>query len=125
MRVKDLVAILPEGTRFASSADLVREVGEREAAALRTSGTADAALSNAFGLGTEIDVLASAPLERLGAIPVAARTAFIAAGITTLGAFAEKQPKELAAILKKARVPSSAGDIPAWLTTAGTLLKTK
>lgn len=125
MRVKDLVAILPEGTRVASSADLVREVGEREAAALRTSGTVDAALANTFGLGTEIDALATAPLERLGAIPVAARTAFIAAGITTLGAFAEKQPKELAAILKKARVPSSAGDVPAWLSTAGTLLKTK
>src|SRR5688572_21823020 len=100
MRVKDLVAIIPEGTRFATAADLVREVGEREAAALRTSGTAEAALANAFGLGTEIDALVAAPLERLGAIPVAARMAFIAAGITTLGTFAEKQPKELAAILK-------------------------
>jgi hypothetical protein len=125
MRVKDLVAILPEGTRFTSSADLVREVGEREAAALRTSGTADAALANAFGLGTDVDALSAAPLDRLGAIPIAARTAFVAAGITTLGDFAAKQPKELAAILKKARVPSSAGDIPAWLSTAGTLLKTK
>jgi hypothetical protein len=125
MRVKDLVAILPDGTRLATSADLVREVGEREAAALRTSGTADAALANAFGLGTEIDTLAAAPLERLAAIPVAARTAFIAAGIKTLGDFAEKQPKELAAILKKARVPSAAGDVPAWLSTASTLLKTK
>ena len=125
MRVKDLLAILPEGTKLASSADLVREVGEREAAALRTSGTVDAALASTFGLGTEIDALAAAPLERLGAIPVAARTAFVAAGITTLGAFAGKQPKELAAILKKARVPNAAGDIPAWLSTAATLLRTK
>jgi hypothetical protein len=69
--------------------------------------------------------LPAAPLERLGAIPTAARAAFIAAGITTLGAFGAKQPKELAAILKKARVPTSAGDIPAWLNTANTLLKTR
>jgi hypothetical protein len=125
MRVKDLVAILPEGSSFTSSTELLREVGEREAAALRTSGTADAALANAFGLGTEIETLPAAPLERLGAIPTAARAAFIAAGITTLGDFGGKQPKELAAILKKARVPTSAGDVPAWLNTATTLLRTR
>jgi hypothetical protein len=85
----------------------------------------EGALSAAFGLGTEVATLPEAPLERLGAIPTAARTAFVAAGITTLGAFSAKQPKELNAILKKAGVPATAGDVPAWLATTGTLLKTK
>jgi len=125
MRLGDLLAILPTGTRFASSADLLRDVTEREAAALRTSGTVDAALTAAFGLGTDVATIADAPVERFGAIPVAQRQALIKAGITTLGALAAKQPSDLAYIVKKAGVSAPASEIAAWHTTADALLKTK
>ena len=124
VKVKELVGILPEGTRFGAPADMLAAVIEREAAAIRTSGRSAAARTAVFGLGADISKMADAPLDQFVAIPAAPRTALIAAGFTTLGKLSAADPDAVARMLKARGVPASNGDVAGWQASAKTMTMT-
>jgi hypothetical protein len=121
--VRDALAILPAGARFNSVDAMVDAIGEREAAALRTSGEDVAAISSALGVGQEVTNVAEAPVTRLEGIPQATRTALVSAGFDTVDKLARATPAELATRLQAAGVRASAGEAAGWTASARTLVR--
>jgi hypothetical protein len=94
--LSDLVDILPAGERFTDPEALSNEVTQREAAAARTSGLADAVVASNFAaLGPQPTNLAQAPIDSTTSIPNATRAGLVAAGIGTVGALAQATPAQL------------------------------
>jgi hypothetical protein len=124
--VKDTVAIVPDGTSFATGDALVNDVTSREAAALRTTDGAAAAIASALGADAATGTVASAPVEKFSAVPDNAKAALINAGIDTMQKLANANPRDVLAVLNKAGVQNlSAGDVANFTTRAKTLVLLK
>lgn len=121
--VRDIARVLPAGGRFASLDALVDEVSEREAAIVRTTVGADAAVGAALGLEGGVTEIASADVERLEAIPSRARVALARNGIESVGALAEAKPEAIAAILEAEGVRAGVADSAGWTRLARTLTR--
>jgi hypothetical protein len=123
--VRDVVRILPDDTRFASLDAMLDDVAMREAAALRTSDTGDASLVGAFGLDVDVKSVSDAPIERYAAIPPAARTALVTAGIRTMGELAKADPATLAKVFQREAVAADKNDAAEWTAGARALVFTR
>jgi hypothetical protein len=112
--MSELIDIVPADARFTDAAALNETVTEREAAAARTSGLADAVLAANFAaLGATLDKVADVGIDATVSIPEATRTGLLAAGIATVGALAAASPDEvrnkLAAQGVDVNAPTAAG----------------
>jgi hypothetical protein len=105
LAVRDLVVMLPEDAKFFSLDAMSAEITERETAALRTTpGVRDAAALS-LGLAGQVDgTLDGASIEQFNALPMAARTALVRNGITTIGKLSSVSGREISAILEKEKV---------------------
>ncbi len=103
--VRELLAIVPDGAKFANLDALGNEITERETAALRTTpGVRDAA---ALTLGVTVQAgakLDTAPVDRLDTLSTAARSALARNGIDTVGKLAGLSTAKVSEILAKERV---------------------
>jgi len=122
--VKDLVAILPDTASFKTPQEMLDAVSEREAAALRTSGGASAAVALSLGLEVAPKDVGTATLDRFNAIPQNARTVLISKGIDSISKLAAAKPEDIAKTLADAGVQGvKVGDPGAWTTIAKTLTR--
>ncbi len=122
--VRDLVAMLPPGTNYANLDAMVGDVSDREAAALRTTEGARATVATSLGLAGPAANIATAPLDRFGALAPEARAALLKNGIDTLGKFADLGAARAGELLKKEGVTTvSQGDLTEAANIAGTLKK--
>ena len=121
-RVSAVLAGLPDETPIAGADALVDAVAQQNAAIIKSTGGADAAIAGSFtDLGTNVETVSAAPVGRLEAVPAEARTALAAAGIDTVGKLADTSSAELAQKLTAAGVQTSAADVAGWKGTARTL----
>jgi hypothetical protein len=123
--VRDVVRILPEGTRFPTLDAMLDDVATREAAALRTSETGDASLIGAFGLDVDVKAVSDAPIERYATIPPAARSALVTAGIRTMGELAKASPGDLAKVFQREAIAADKNDAAEWTAGARALVFTR
>jgi hypothetical protein len=123
--VRDLVRILPEGTRYPTLDAMLEDVAAREAAALRTSDAGDASLISAFGLDVDVKAVTDAPIERFATIPPAARAALVTAGIRTMGELAKASPADLARVFQKEAIAADKNDAAEWTAGAKALVFTR
>ncbi len=121
--LRELVEILPEGASYRTLEELVEDVAEREAAALRTTSGASAAIASAFGLETEAESVATAPLDRMAGLPAKVRTALVKNGIDTVEKLSAADPRSLAQIMRREGVEVTAGEPAAWRMNARTLTR--
>lgn len=120
--IRQLVSILPESATLGNLDLLVQALGEREAAALRTTSGADAAIAAVFGLETRADTVGKSPLDRFSSLPRKARTVLISQNVKTMNEFADKAPVQIAKLLNSQGVETSVGEAAAWVTEAKTLI---
>lgn len=123
--VRTLVEILPANTRFGSLDDMLASVAERQAAAIRTTSGAPAAIAEAFGLETDVETVAGASIDRFSAIPSKVRGALILNGIDTMEQLADLAPREMMEIVRGAGVEIGAGEAASWSMAARTLMMTR
>jgi hypothetical protein len=121
--IADAVAIVPPGTTFNSVNDVVNAVSTGEAAALRTTSGTPEAVASTFGVGTDVQSVAAAPVDRFDALPQGAAGALKNAGIDTMDKLAAADPGTVATALQHAGVASSAGQVAGWKTAAQTLIR--
>lgn len=122
MKVREMLAIVPDDTRFNSADEMVHVVADREAAALRTTEGAGAAIANAFGVERDVGTVADAKVERFETIPADARTAMVGAGVDTMDKLAGANADDLANRLRTAGVANvSPGRVASWAAVARTL----
>lgn len=120
-RIGDLVDILPQGARYASVDTFMTAVVEREGAAIRTSGAADAAVFGSFDIGTEVTNVAQAPVESYTLVSEEARAALVTSGISTVGDLARMSAGQLQKMLVKGGVEVSLGEAAGMLAGAKTM----
>jgi len=121
--VRGLVDILPSAARFALLNEMVTAVAEGEAAALRTTSGATAAIASAFGLGTELDNVAKASIDKFEAIPFKARGVLLTKGVTTMELLVNAGPDKIVQMLKDAGIDVSRAQAAEWTAMANTLIK--
>jgi hypothetical protein len=121
--VSDLIDILPSTARYQTPESFAAGLAEREGLALRTSGTADAAVQSALGFqGAPTSGIADASIHDFQVVPAQARTALAAGGITSVGALAKQSPAALATALRQGGVTGvTAGDAAGWVAAAQAL----
>jgi hypothetical protein len=121
--VRELVALLPDTGRFGSLDALATDLLERESAALRTTEGAAQSVASALGLGADSRDLGSVPVDRLGALPPAARQALLRAGVDTIEKFATMPTAEAHTLLTREGVQVGLGEVAEAATIAKTILK--
>ena len=122
MTVKDLLAVMPDDAAFVSADAFVAGLSQREGLALRTSGTADAAVTAAFPFRELSGAIADASITEFEAVPEDVRNTLAAAGIKTVGQLATTNAAALAKLLAGAGVPGVATPLAAqWIATATVL----
>jgi hypothetical protein len=119
--LRELLEVLPMNAEFASLDAMVDAVAERDAAAIRTEGEADPLLIAHFGLNEEATTVAEAPVARLETVPERARRALVAGGVETIGNLAERNPTELADLMRASGVEMSRGEAAEMIGRARTL----
>lgn len=121
--VRDLIDILPGDAVFENLDKMVTDLVDREAAALRSTGGVDAAIS---GLGIDVSRQkpSDAPLDKFDAIPPDVRAALIRNGIDTVGKLSDAGPKKITTIVSEERIPGvSVGDAADWNARAKIIAK--
>jgi hypothetical protein len=116
----DALDIVPDTSSFKSADTLLKAVAEREAAAIRTGGEADALLTSALGF-EEVTSVASTSLERYEAIPEPARAALLSIGVETMGALAQQSGPELAKALQQEGFAADESEVTGWVAAAGVM----
>jgi hypothetical protein len=120
--IAELVKILPAEAEYDSLDAMVKDAAERNAAVIRATDTADAAIASTFtDLGAGVETVGEAPIERLSVIPADVRTALVAAGVDTVAKLADVDPTELSDDLGGAGVSVTAADAADWKGLAMTL----
>ena len=118
----EALADLPDDASFSTSNELVDALAAHNAIVLKATGASDAAIAGSFtDLGTDVGVVAEAPVDRLEIMPRDARAGLEAAGIDTVGKLAAASPEEIAKKLTDAGVKTTAADVAGWAATAKTL----
>lgn len=113
----DLVTIVPDDTRFNSADEVLGNVAEREAAALRTS---EGALDTLHvTLGSQ-DV-GEASIDKLGMVPSGAVDALANAGIRTLADLAAADPRRVQELTTTRAIGASGTDTAGWQAAARVL----
>jgi hypothetical protein len=123
--VRELVTILPDTGTFENLGQLVDAVGEREAAALRTTRGAQSAVAAVFGLGTEVETVGKASIDRFESIPGKARAALLSRNVSTMSEFAKLSAAQVAKVLQQEGVEASPGEAAEWVAEARTLMKVR
>jgi len=123
MTVKDIVNILPDDASFPTLNDMVNAVAERQAAAVRTTSGASAAITSVFGLdpSTTVTTVGQAPVEKLDTIPAQAKQVLVRNGIDTVDKLAQADPVAVNNLMQKEGVATSLGSAASWTATAKTL----
>lgn len=122
--VRDAIEIIPSGVRFATPQSLLDALTTREGAAIRTSGLESESIAATFGLaGT--DRVADAPLDRLEVMPSNVRSVLAREGVSTVGAFAGRNPAQLTTLLEKRGVDVSTADVGGWVGAAKALVNAR
>ena len=123
MTVKDIVNILPDDASFPTLNDMVNAVAERQAAAVRTTSGASAAITSVFGLdpSTTVTTVGQAPVEKLDTIPAQAKQVLVRNGIDTVDKLAQADPVAVNNLMQKEGVTTSLGSAASWTATAKTL----
>jgi hypothetical protein len=119
------LTILPESGTFRSADELVGEIAEREALALRSRGGTSSVIREAFGFDVEFESVKEAPVEKFNLLPQNARIALARAGIDSVGKLAEAKPAELARVFKLEGIDARASDVAEWQATARTLAQVR
>ncbi len=113
--VSDLLSILPSSTRrFSSSEELVTEVAEREAGALRTEfaeGIGEAFGLNGSGAGT-------VGVEYLEEMPESGRTVLEEEGVRTIDDFLKLDSAQVTRMMRRHGVEASTSDVAGWRAAA-------
>lgn len=121
--IREVLDILPPAARFGSLDIMVDTVAEREAAALRTTKGADAAIAAIFGLETEVETVAGASVDKAEAIPPKVRTALMRTKIDTMKKLADAKPELIIRALKREGIAVSRGEVSEWRGMAKTLVR--
>lgn len=119
------LTILPDSATFRSTDELVDEIAEREALALRSRDGSASAVHDAFGLGVEFESVRDAPVEKFNILPPNARIALTRAGIDSIGKLAGASLQEIAGALRTEGVDIRAPDVAEWQATAKTLSRVR
>lgn len=119
--VRDVLKVLPAKTTYQNLNVMMGEVGEREAAIVRTTMGAHSAVSAALGIEGELDQVVDADVAKLDAVPSKARTALAKAGINTVGELAKAQPEVILRMMEEQGVRADVGDAAEWTAFAKTL----
>jgi hypothetical protein len=122
LKVSDILNILPDDASFPTLNDMVNAVAERQAAAIRTTAGAGAAITSVLGLEPTTETSVGAlPVTKLEDIPEPARQVLVRNGIDTVEKLAQADPAHVAELVQKEGLPSTAGDAAAWRARASTL----
>jgi hypothetical protein len=115
---------LPDATPIANADALLNAVADQNAAIIKSTGATDAAIAGSFtNLGTNVENVAAAPVERLETVPPDARAALSTAGVDTVGKLADTSPTDLANKLAAAGVKTTPTEVAGWAGTAKTLTR--
>ncbi len=121
--VAQLAEILPEAGRYRTLDQVVDAVAEREAAALRTTGSAGKLIAASMGVAPG-QTVAQAGVDKMTDIPAEARAALIQRGINTVGKLATANLSDVTHLLAEEGVRGvSFGDVAEWSATAKTYAK--
>jgi hypothetical protein len=121
--VREVAKVLPADAKFTDLGAMVDELSEREAAVVRTSLGADAAVSTALGLEGGVTEIGGADVGRLESIPSRARMALVKNGIGSVADLAAASPEKVGAIMANEGVPAMDGDPAGWTRYARTLMR--
>jgi hypothetical protein len=119
--IADVLKVLPAGSDFRTVDAMLSEIGEREAVIVRTTMGAQAAVSAALGIETEVQTVGDADVAKLGAVPTKARQALARGGINTVTDLAKASPEKILSIMKENEIRADAGDAAEWTSFAQTL----
>lgn len=119
--VADLIDVFPPQGRFATLDAMVDGVADIEGTFVRTTPGSRDALSDSLGLGDTGTPFAQAAVADLSTVPFKARSAFVQAGITELGALADIDPREATEVLARNGFQTTAGQTAEWIGLAKTL----
>jgi hypothetical protein len=118
--LKEILEILPPGSKFTTADGLLKSVSEREAAAIRTSGFTEEVVGAMVGLEA-IESPTSARVENFELVPAEARAVLTAAGVATVADLSKEDPKALADKLKAAGFATTPGTAATWVAGARTI----
>jgi hypothetical protein len=121
--LREVVDILPPDFTAANLDDLVNQVADREAGAIRTVTGMTAAVKGALGLDFEGENVAAAPVERATFLPPRAGAALTRAGVPTIERLAGASPAEVAKLLSREGVSVTSAEVAEWQGTAKTLAR--
>jgi hypothetical protein len=113
VKLEQVLEILPDGTKFSDGDALVKALAQREAAAIRSTGTVDDVLTVELGFEDVSDAGAT-PIERVESIPAPVRAGLIAIGVGTVGQLAAKSGPELSKELAGEGIQVDPGEAAAW-----------
>jgi hypothetical protein len=121
--VREALAILPAGASFENLEQMLDQVSDRQAAALRTTAGAQATIATTFGLEADEATVGKASVERLSALPSGVRAALLNNGITTVEQLGQADPDKLSELFRQEGVEASLGQAVEWGTLARTLTR--
>ncbi|SCE98629.1 hypothetical protein [Micromonospora mirobrigensis] len=121
--VRDVLKALPADGVYENLDAMVVELGEREAAMVRTTTGAPAAVAAALGVDTALQSVAEGDVATLTAVPTRARAALAKSGVNTIGQLAELPAERVVSIMKENQVGASMGDAAEWTAYAQTLTR--
>ena len=121
--VAEVVNILPPDFVAPSLGELVNQVAEREAGAIRTQVGATEAIKNNLGIGFARETVATAPVENATFLPPSAGEALKGAGVATIEKLAGADLVEVQRQLADAGVRVTPGEIAQWQGIAKTLTR--
>jgi hypothetical protein len=120
--VQQALSVLPPTTQFQNVDQLTSALAASNAAVIRATGIGDATIATSFtNLGSGIQAVSAAPVDRLQALPAGAAAALSTAGITTVGALAAASPTDVNEALTKAGIATSVVDAAGFTGIARTL----
>lgn len=121
--VADVVNILPPDFVAPNLGELVNQVAEREAGAIRTEIGAAEAIKTNLGIGFERETVATAPVENAAFLPPNAGAALKDAGVVNIEKLAGADPVDVQKQLANAGVTVSPVEVARWQGIAKTLTR--
>ena len=121
--VRDVVNILPSDFVAANLGDLVDQVAEREAGAIRTEVGATNAITSNLGISFGNEAVATAPVANATFVPQDASTVLNNAGVSTIAELANADPVKVQKQLATAGVAVTPATVAGWQGIAKTLTK--
>jgi len=121
--VRDVVNILPSDFVAANLGDLVDQVAEREAGAIRTEVGAMNAITSNLGIAFEKEAVATAPVANATFVPQDVGAVLNNAGVSTIEKLAGADPVAVQKELAKAGLTVTPAVVAGWQGIAKTLTK--